>query len=256
MIRIENVEVTYNKGNENEVRALHIPSLHIDSTCWCNIIGPNGSGKTTLLKLLSGGLDSFSGTVHLDGADVTGWRATQFYAHVQLIEQNPENNTVPSMTIQENLQLYASRKRFPALSFLKGQHKKSIKDLLARFDMELEDRLSCQCGLLSGGQKQAIALAGVLLRKPKVLLLDEFLNSIDPETAPRLLSIVKQLSTELSITILMVSHDLEHVVRSGNRIIILSGGRIADDLEIAEHGFSRSSLVSHYSAVLEKEGII
>jgi putative ABC transport system ATP-binding protein len=256
VIRLQDIEVTYGAGTDAPIRALCIPSLHIAPGCWCNVIGPNGSGKTTLLRILSGGGGAFRGDVFVQGINVTKWKARRLYGCVQLVEQSPDRNTVPSMTVEENLRLYSQPGGIPSLSFLGSGSVGRIRHLLARFEMGLEDRLSSQVGLLSGGQKQAVALAAVLLRSPKVLLLDEFLASIDPKASPKLLSIVREAASEQGITVLMVSHDLQHVESAGDRLIILSNGKIADDLSTADHRLQRSDIVSRYSAILERNGIL
>ena len=154
MIKLENIEVTYGLGTDTEIRALCIPSLEVGSGCWCNVIGPNGSGKTTLLKVLSGGIDSFCGSVFIEGRNVTRWKARQLSSSVQLLEQSPERNTIPSMTIEENLRLYSQNGRFPSFSFLGKGSSDRIKQLLSRFEMGLQKRLSSQVGLLSGGRSR------------------------------------------------------------------------------------------------------
>ena len=256
MIKLENIEVIYGSGTDTAIRALRIPILEVGSGCWCNVIGPNGSGKTTLLKVLSGGIDSFSGSIFIEGRNVTRWRARHLSDSVQLLEQSPEKNTIPSMTIEENLLLYSQNGRFPSFSFLGKGSPDRIKQLLARFEMDLELRLSSQVGLLSGGQRQAVALAAVLLRAPKVLLLDEFLVSIDRKSAPKLLSVVRETASEQGITVLMVSHDLTHVETTGDRLIILSNGQVVDDLSTADRVLHRSEIVARYSAILERNGIL
>lgn len=254
MITLKDIEVLYGSGTDAEIRALHVPTLEIDSSCWCNVIGPNGSGKTTLLKVVSRGIDSFGGSVFIDGRDVTKWKPRHLSSTVQFLEQSPDRNTVPSLTIEENLRLYSQNGRFPSFSFLRRGSADRIRSLLERFEMDLETRLSSQVGLLSGGQKQAVALAAVLLRAPKVLLLDEFLASIDPKASPRLLSVVREAASERGITVLMVSHDLTHVEATGDRLIILSNGQVADDISTAHQGLQRTEIVSRYSAILERDG--
>jgi putative ABC transport system ATP-binding protein len=256
MIRLENIEVTYGLGTDTEIRALRIPCLEVDSGCWCNVIGPNGSGKTTLLKVLSGEIESFSGSIFINNHDVTKWKARHLSISVQLLEQSPDRNTIPSMSIMENLYLYSHKGRFPSFSLHNKGTVEKVKQLLNRFDMELDARLSSQVALLSGGQKQAVALAAVLLRSPKVLLLDEFLASMDPNASPKLLSVVRETAAEQGITVLMVSHDLKHVETIGDRLIILSNGQIADDLVTTDRVLQRSEIISRYSAILERRGIL
>jgi len=256
VIKLDGIEVTYGRGTENQIRALHIPSLEIEPGCWCNVIGPNGSGKTTLLKILSGGIDSFNGQVFIQGSNVSLWKTRHLSKMVQLLEQSPEKNIIPSMSIEENLRLYSRTSRFPSISSLGKEGLDRIEHMLSRFEMKLETRLFSQVGLLSGGQKQAVALAAVLLRNPKVLLLDEFLASIDPKASPKLLSVVREAAREKGITVVMVSHNLAHAETTGNRLIILANGRVEYDLSATDHPLSRSKLVTCYSTVLERNGIL
>ena len=256
MIRLENINVTFGKGTETEVCALNIPALELFEGSWNNIIGPNGSGKSTLLKVICGQILSMNGKIFISSKNITGSGASKRFDYVQMIEQDPRNNTIASMTIEENLRMYAFRKGTPALSFLKSGNVNQIRDLLVRFDMGLENRLDSQTGLLSGGQRQAVAVAAVLLRNPKILLLDEFTAAIDPKTAPKLLSIVKQLAADFNITVMMVSHDLEQVINSGDRIFILSSGKIAEDISTASVKITKTELVAKYTHVLEEEGIL
>jgi len=256
MIRLENINVTFGKGTETEVRALDIPALELFEGSWNNVIGPNGSGKSTLLKVICGQILSLEGKIFITGKNITGSGASKRFDYVQMIEQDPRNNTVASMTIEENLRLYAFRRGSPALSFLKSGSVAEIRELLARFDMGLEDRLHSQAGLLSGGQRQAVAVAAVLLRNPKILLLDEFTAAIDPKTAPKLLNIVKQLAADFKITVIMVSHDLEQVINSGDRIFILSSGKVAEDIATAAAKITKAELVAKYTRVLEEEGVL
>lgn len=259
MIHIENLKVAFDSGDERKIVALNLDSLTVQNGSWCNIIGPNGSGKSTLINALSGEISStemINGKITLAGNDVSFWDSKQFYKLVQVVEQNPHKNLVLSMTIRENLWMYSSNRPWYSLS---GFHKKDdsiIIELLSRFRMDLENRLDTQVGLLSGGQRQAVALACVLSRSPGILLLDEFLASIDPNTAPVLLNVVREISEENSITVLAVSHDLDQVVASGDRIILLAAGRIVYDIDTKAESVSKRELVSKYTSILERDGVL
>ena len=252
MITLKNISVVYGAGTENEVVALNVGELEVEPGSWCNIIGANGSGKTTLLKALSGGIDSFQGSLSIDGHNATAWGPRRLSFLVQILEQYPERNTVPSLTILENLSLYSKRPGSSSFSFIGNRNVDVISSLLKKFDMGLEKRLFTQVGLLSGGQKQAVALAAVLLRSPKVLLLDEFLASIDPATTPKLLMVVEEMARIKSLTVLMVSHDLAQVAATGDRLLILSKGRVVQDVATRQHKLSEAEIIDLYSDVWQK----
>lgn len=256
MISLRGIKVIFSQGTENEILAFQTPSLKIAYGIWCNLIGPNGSGKSTLLRILSRDVNPTSGVIVIDGQDITSQKARQVASAVQLLEQNPEKNTVPSMSVFENLILYNQQARFPRLAFLKRSQDSRVKDILARFEMGLENRLNTQVGNLSGGQKQAVALAAVLLSEPKVLLLDEFLASIDPNTAPKLLKVVRDISKERKTTVLNVSHALDHVESTGDRLIILAEGEVVDDVDTVTNSLKRQEIVARYSKILQSKGIL
>jgi len=258
MIQIENLKVVFDTGNNKEIVALNLDTLTIQNGSWCNIIGPNGSGKSTLIKALSGDIDSIeiaTGKIIIEDQNVSNWDSKQFFEVVQVLEQNPKKNLVSSMTIRENLWMYLSAKPWFSLTQLKKKHDATIKAILTRFGMDLENRLDTQVGLLSGGQSQAVALACVLARSPRILLLDEFLASIDPNTAPILLNVVKKISEESNITVIAVSHDLDEVLAAGDRIIMLSAGRIVYDIDTKTELISKQDLMSRYTLIIERDGV-
>ena len=259
MIQMNDVHVTYRQGTDNEVHALDIPSLEIETGSWVSIIGPNGSGKSTLLKLIAGRIDSYKGKVTINNKLVTGKKERHLSHKVQFLEQSPEINIVPSMTIEENLCLYLPSPNTSLLYLhtqIAHEDRISVWRLLKTFEMGLERRLNSQAGVLSGGQKQAVALAAVLLREPRILLLDEFLAAIDAKSAPILFSCVREAASKMGITVLMVSHNLSHITDTTDRLLIMSNGKIAMDWGNKDKKLTKQQIYSTYTNVLERSGLI
>lgn len=229
MIRLDSVSVTFNRDTVGERQALKNFSLEISAGEWCSVIGPNGSGKSTLLKIVSGELPPTSGRVFFDRRDVTDLSQRERAAFLQFVEQDTMANVVPSMTIAENIVLGIKLPGANAWSTGLGPiQRAAIEEHLWAFGLGLEKRLSCQVRLLSGGERQAIALARALLREDcHLLLLDEFLGAIDARTAPRLLDIVRRLAAERRMTVIAVTHNLDHVAsQPEGRLVVLCEGRL------------------------------
>ena len=148
MIDLEDIQVYYDVGPDSKICALRINRLNFQAGEWCNIIGPKGSGKSTLLKVLSGGLDSFEGCIRVDNKNVSKWKTRHFARHVQFLDQNPEKNIVPSMTIEENISLYQPQTGIGHFTFLRHKCSKELTNFLSSFQMDIEHRLNSQAGLL------------------------------------------------------------------------------------------------------------
>lgn len=251
MIELKRVSKEYNVGTDISVKAIDNISVKLEKGEWCAILGPNASGKSTLLKLLAGSIFPSSGSISLDGNEISNIPQYRRARIFQFIEQNTEENLVPSMTVEENLLLVFANKSFPALKMASNSdRRKMIVKCLSYFGMGLENKLSTQSRFLSGGQKQAVVVARAILSGVKVLLLDEFVAAIDPKTAPIILKVLKNIATEEKITVIMVNHDMDQVIECNSRVIFLSEGRIAADLKQSE--LSRDKLLSLYSESLRK----
>jgi len=251
MIKLENVSKEYNVGTNISVKAVDNISINFEKGEWCAILGPNASGKSTLLKLLAGSIFPTSGGIFLDGNDISNIPQYRRARIFQFIEQNTEENLVPSMTVEENLLLVFGNKSFPTLKIATNRdRRKMIVKSLSYFGMGLENKLNTQSRFLSGGQKQAVVVARAILSGAKVLLLDEFVAAIDPKTAPIILKVVKNIATEEKITIIMVNHDLDQVIECNSRVVFLNEGRIAADLKQSE--MSKDKLLSLYTESLRK----
>jgi len=252
MIEAKDISKSFDTGGYAPRTALKHVSLRFNGAQWCSLLGPNGSGKSTLLRILSGELQPSSGSVLFNGVDVTRRNAAQRAQSVFFVEQDTRANLVPSMTIEENLLLAECTSLFPGLGPARRAARcRRVAEALARLNMGLEDRRNTQVRFLSGGERQSLVLAEALLSSAPVLLLDEFLASMDPHTGPHLLNTARQIAREKGLTVVSVTHNVDHVLADStpqDRVIMLHEGRVTQDLLVADLP-SRDWLVKQYRGV-------
>ena len=231
MLKITNLQKTFNPGTVNAKTALSGFDLHIADGDFVTVIGGNGAGKSTLLNAIAGVWKPDFGTVEIDGVDVTGMPEHKRAKFLGRVFQDPMKGTAPDMEIAENLSIAARRGIKRRLRWgCTRKERESYKTLLAQLDLGLENRLSAKVGLLSGGQRQAVTLLMATLKKPKILLLDEHTAALDPKTAAKVLQITDQLVRENRLTTLMITHNMHDAIAYGNRLIMMHEGRVAVDV--------------------------
>lgn len=231
MIEIRDIYKTFNPGTINEKLALNGINLTLNDGDFCTVIGGNGAGKSTMLNALAGVWPVDSGNVIIDGEDVTSLSEHKRAKHIGRVFQDPMTGTVADMEIVENLALAARRGKRRGLSWgVKKDEKEKYREMLAELNLGLEDRMSSKVGLLSGGQRQAITLLMATIRKPKLLLLDEHTAALDPKTAAKVLELSDKIIAENSLTALMVTHNMKDAIVHGNRLIMMSDGKIILDI--------------------------
>lgn len=214
LIELKNVSRVYKSG-EHEQKALNEVNLNLDEGKFVVILGPSGAGKSTLLNLL-GGLDSpTSGTITVDGKDISklsndelaDYRAStvgfvfQFY------------NLIPTLTVKENVELVKSiaPKAFPAEKML---DEVGLKDHLHNFPAEL-----------SGGEQQRVSIARALAKNPQILLCDEPTGALDSETGALVLKLLLKMARDYGKTIIVVTHN-QNIAKMADRIIRVKNGEI------------------------------
>ena len=232
MLTLTNIQKTFAPGTVNEKKALQGIDLHLDAGDFVTILGSNGAGKSTLFGAIAGSFRPDTGTVVLDGRDITSlpdYRRSKFIGR---LFQDPLRGTAPAMTIEENLALAylrASHSHSP-FSTITKKDRQEFRDKLAMLDLGLEDRMNHPVGLLSGGQRQALTLLMATLVTPKLLLLDEHTAALDPATAEKVLELTKRIVAENNITCLMITHNVPSALSLGNRTIMMKDGRVVLEL--------------------------
>ena len=199
----------------DDVRAVDGLDLDIASGEFFSMLGPSGSGKTTVLRLIAGFETVSSGTISIDGEDVTA--LAPFDRTVNTVFQ--DYALFPHMTIQENVEYGLRTRKVP-----KPERAAQAAEAIDRVKLShLSGRLPHQ---LSGGQRQRIALARALVLRPKVLLLDEPLGALDKQLREEMQVELKLIQREAGITFIFVTHDQEEAMRMSDRIAVFNAGRI------------------------------
>lgn len=231
MLQLKNISKTFNPGTVNEKVALNGLNLHIEKGDFITVIGGNGAGKSTMLNAIAGVWRPDEGQVIIDGIDVTHMPEHKRAKYLGRVFQDPMLGTAATMQIEENLALAIRRGRKRGLKWrITPAERKIYREKLAEFDLGLENRLTDKVGLLSGGQRQALTLLMATLQAPKLLLLDEHTAALDPKTAAKVLELTDKIVTESNLTTLMITHNMNDAIAHGNRLIMLSNGRIILDI--------------------------
>lgn len=232
MLELRGVSKTFNPGTPNEKLALDGIDLTLKSGDFATIVGSNGAGKSTLFNAIGGSFLVDSGSVWLDGEDITYEKEYRRSRSIGRLFQDPMRGTAPHMTIEENLTLvymHAS-KGGGIFGQVSRRDREMFREKLALLGMGLEDRMKQPVGLLSGGQRQALTLMMATLITPKLLLLDEHTAALDPATAEKVLELTREIVSERSITCLMITHNMHSALVLGNRTLMMDGGRIVLDV--------------------------
>ncbi|MFA1015852.1 ABC transporter ATP-binding protein [Dubosiella newyorkensis] len=234
MLKLEHINVIYNEGTKLEKRALDDVSVHIRPGEFVTILGSNGAGKSTFFNVITGQAPTQSGNVILDGKDITHEKEHIRSKTIGRLFQNPAQGTAAGLTVEENLALSAHNN---ASLFSFAVKKKDIalfQKKLKVLNMGLEERLKTPIGLLSGGQRQAVALIMAVLNPPKLLLLDEHTAALDPKSAKTILEITDQLVRSEQMTALMITHNMSDALKYGDRLLIFNDGKITKDFSKEE----------------------
>ena len=235
MLALDGLHKTFHQGTPDRRAALDGVSLSLRPGDFAVVIGGNGAGKSTLLNAISGEVLPDTGSVRVDGVDVTSKPTHVRAAWIARVFQDPLAGTAGTLTVAENLSIAERRGKRSGLRWgLNTESRKRYQDRVAALGLGLENRLEQKVGSLSGGQRQSLALAMAVLTAPKLLLLDEHCAALDPKTAELVMQeTVRAVSAE-NLTALMVTHNMQHAIEFGNRLIMMMSGRIVYQAEGAE----------------------
>ena len=231
MLELKNICKTFNPGTIHEKTALDNLSLTLHEGDFVTVIGGNGAGKSTMLNAIAGTFSVDSGSILIDGKDVTRLPEFKRAALLGRVFQDPMMGTAPTMQIQENLALAARRGKHRGLKWgITPQEEQEYYQKLKDLDLGLEDRMKAKVGLLSGGQRQALTLLMAALQKPKLLLLDEHTAALDPRTAAKVLELSDKIVEENHLTTMMITHNMKDAIAHGNRLIMMDAGHVVLDI--------------------------
>jgi len=232
LLQLKKISKEFGTGTIDEVKALDNINLSISASDYITVIGSNGAGKTTLLNIIAGVYPpERGGNIIINNRDIANLSEHKRSQYFGRVYQDPHIGTAAKMTIAENLSLAIARGRSRGLRVATtGKRLIYFQEVLATLQLGLEDRLNALVGTLSGGQRQALALVMATISKPALLLLDEHTAKLDPNTAGIVLSLTENIVSSEEITALMVTHNMEHALRYGNRLLMMHKGRIIVDL--------------------------
>ncbi|MDN6137931.1 MULTISPECIES: ABC transporter ATP-binding protein [Corynebacterium] len=227
MLKIDSISKTFFAGTANERKALVDVSLNLAPGDFVTVIGSNGAGKSTLLNSISGRLIVDSGTISIEGKNVSRQPEHKRAKVVGRVFQDPMAGTAPNLTIEENLSLAYLRGKGRGLSLgLNSKRRAFFREQLESLELGLEDRMGSKVGLLSGGQRQALSLLMAGFTNPDVMLLDEHTAALDPQRAELVTTLTERIVSQGNLTTLMVTHNMAQAIQVGNRLIMMHDGKI------------------------------
>lgn len=231
ILSLEDIHKTFQKGTANENHVLKGLSLTVQKGDFISFIGGNGSGKSTLLNSIAGTFPVEEGRMMLENLELNKLSEEERAHKIARVFQDPMMGTAPRMTVAENLAIALKRgeKRGLGRSLNDASYQKFEK-LIADVGLNLESKLNHEVGMLSGGQRQVIALLMATIKKPELLLLDEHVAALDPKATEQVMKITAERIQEAEITSLMVTHNMQHAIDHGNRLIMMDAGKIVVDL--------------------------
>jgi putative ABC transport system ATP-binding protein len=230
-IDIDHASVVYHRGS-NAIRALDDVSLRVDEGEYVTVIGPNGAGKSTLVHLIAGAVKPTSGRVLFGGTDVTSVSDTRRARWVGRVFQDPSQGTCEGLTVIENLALGLRRgsRRSPFARAVNHEDTAHAQQLIDEYGSDLGERLRQDISKLSGGQRQLISMLMAVASHPSILLLDEHTSALDPAIGLALMNNTDAIVREQRMTTIMITHNMRLAAAYGDRVLIMNGGRIVDDI--------------------------
>lgn len=216
-IEVQHVDKIYQIG-EIQFKALDDASFSIEKGQVGVILGPSGSGKSTLLNVIGGIDNSDSGTVKVNGIEITNYNANQLteYRRTSVGYIFQFYNLVPNLTVYENVEVAAniSDHPIPTMEMLEAV---GMEKLASRFPREL-----------SGGQQQRVSIARALVKRPEILFCDEPTGALDYESAKEILQLLAQVNEKFKTTVLIITHNTA-IAGMAHRIIHLRSGQVVED---------------------------
>ena len=232
LLKIEDIHKTFEAGTVNENHVLKGLDLTVEEGDFISVIGGNGAGKSTLMNILAGGLQVDQGEILLEGKSIKQTSVRKRAKDIARVFQDPKMGTASRLTIEENMAIAKKRGARRGLSWgVKEKDREEFKTALKELNIGLENRLKVDTQYLSGGQRQALTLVMAALVKPKLLLLDEHTSALDPKTSEMVMELTQKIVESHDLTTLMITHDMNHAIAYGNRLIMLYQGKIVVDVK-------------------------
>lgn len=226
LLKIDNVTLMFPMI---EKKILENISYDVTEGDFVIVLGGNGSGKSSLLKLIDKRYKTTSGAIYYRGIEINKTPMQAYYQSVKTLTQSTVESLFPSLTVMENYKLFVGANHKPRDSLFKNN--RIFADYLAQFNTQLAIKLDQQVLYLSGGEKQALVLALIMMAPPDLLLLDEHTSALDPKSADNIIQLTGELVKKHRITCLLATHDLQLASTYGDRLLSLKDGKVYRTLE-------------------------
>jgi putative ABC transport system ATP-binding protein len=260
MIRVESLDMIFGQGSPDENAALRNISLTVRRGDFITLIGSNGAGKTTLYNVIAGTRLPSAGRIFIvdeeknTEREITREPEYKRARYIGRIFQNPLLGTAGKMTLADNMMI-CHRKGYKGLRIsLNHTMKERFREQLSRLGMGLENRLSDNVELFSGGQRQALTLLMTVMSKPSLLLLDEHTAALDPRNAEMIMDLTLRFAAEYHLTVMMITHNMTQALEFGNRLLMMDSGEIILNIDAAEKAkLSTADIIQRFKAIKKHE---
>lgn len=239
MTGIPILEIKNLKKSYGAVKAVNDVSIHVNRGEIAGLIGPNGSGKSTFFDCSTGLNRPDSGTVLLDGQDITGWSLNRIAREGRMLRSFQKTVTFKSLDVEENLIIAGQMFTFPSVLSTFGLGKNSRQRIAGLRERARElirmaglwDVRHQPAGNLSGGQQKLIQFASMLMPEPKIILLDEPMAGINPKIIERVVDTILYANKSLGVSFLVIEHNIDVVTSICERVTVLDQGtKLAEGL--------------------------
>lgn len=196
------------------------------------ILGGNGSGKSSLLKAIDKRSPVPDNCIFWEGRDINTFTRREYSLKVHTLTQSDRDSLFSSLTLFENYLIMQDK--IPKTTVSRSLQADTFREYLRPFSQRLADRVHQPVQSLSGGEKQMLALALIMIEPPKLLLLDEHTSALDPRTAKQTMKLTTELIERHHITCLLTTHNLDLAKQYGNRIVAIQQGCVLANLDASQ----------------------
>ena len=254
MIRLEKIKKTFGLGTAEEKTVIRNLDFTVEKGDFITVVGSNGAGKTTLFNLISGSIFPTKGNILIKGKEVTRDPEYKRAKAIGRIFQDPLAGTASNMTLEDNMMITSTKGfKWPKISLTRTM-RQSFQEQVKQLEMGLESRLKENVNTLSGGQRQALTLLMTVTSNPDILLLDEHTAALDPRNAEIVMDLTKRFINEKGLTTLMVTHNMNHAIEFGNRLIMMDQGEIIIDVkQEAKKQLTKKRLIEMFSEIKKRD---
>ncbi|GAB6059225.1 ATP-binding cassette domain-containing protein [Desulfonatronum parangueonense] len=221
------IRKNYRGSGKKSHMALDKIDLAVEAGEIVALVGESGSGKSTLARLALGLERPDAGTLHFRGRPYADWGPMRtLYPHIQMVFQSTSESADPSWSAAQAI----AEPLVHLTALTRGQRRERVKESADKVGLP-QDLLAVPVGSLSGGQKQRVCIARAMAVQPEFLVLDEPTSGLDVLLQEKLLTLLQSLSSELSVAMLLITHDLKAAARCARRMAVLHQGRIIETME-------------------------